>query len=271
MTTVLFIIKGKIMKLIPRITLFLLLAVLPLTLLSQNPTIILAYMKVTPGHQSDYLEAERAWKKVHQKAIELGIHNGWQLWRNVHAGAHDPYQFITIQWYDNYEHTFGENAPEGWMDEVYTEEEWAKISELTTSSRTYAFEEVANQVTVAENAGPVKYLYVARMKVKPDMYSKYVNMEREIFKPLHEELIKRGELAHWGIWSTPYFKEGQARYSAVNGFNSVKQLTAPGSDIQPEDINLDMTWEEVSELALETREVASFELWELVDFVFPEE
>ena len=89
------------MKSTPRIMLFLLIAVLPITLLAQNPTIILAYMKVTPGHMSEYLEVEQVWKKVHQKAVELGVHNGWQLWRNVHAGMNDPYQYITIQWYDN--------------------------------------------------------------------------------------------------------------------------------------------------------------------------
>lgn len=65
---------------ITRNMLFLLLAVLPITLLSQSSTIILAYMKVTPGHGSDYLKAEQAWKKVHQKAVELGVHYGWQLW-----------------------------------------------------------------------------------------------------------------------------------------------------------------------------------------------
>ena len=69
------------MKSTSRILLFLLLAVLPITLMAQNPTIILAYMKVTPGHYGDYLEVEQAWKEVHQKAVELGVHNGWQLWR----------------------------------------------------------------------------------------------------------------------------------------------------------------------------------------------
>ena len=157
------------------------------------------------------------------------------------------------------------------MDDVYTEEEWDKLMELTTTSRTYAFEEVANRVSVADNAGASSYIYVARMKVKPGMENAYVNMEKEIFKPFFEERIKRGELTHWGIWNTPYFKEGQARYSAVNGFNSVKQLTSPNSNLTPEELDLDMTMEQVMELVQETREMVSVELWELVDYVFPEE
>lgn len=259
------------MKSTSRILLFLLLAVLPITLLAQNPTIILAYMKVTPGHGSDYLEVEQAWKKVHQKAVEVGVHNGWQLWRNVHAVASDPYQYITIQWYDNYEHTFGENAPEGWMQEVYSETEWAELMEKTYASRTYACQEVAHQVTTVDNPEPVKYILVNRMKVKPGMEAEYVKMETEIFKPYHEELIKRGLLAHWGIWNSWPFKEGKTRYAAMNGFANVQQLTAPGVEINPSELNLDLTWEQVFELMQKTRESVSTELWELVDYVIPEE
>ena len=259
------------MKSTSRILLFLLLAVLPITLMAQNPTIILAYMKVTPGHYSDYLEVEQAWKKVHQKAVELDVHNGWQLWRNVHAGANDPYQYITIQWYDNYEHYFGENAPDGWMDEVYTETEWDELSEKAIASRTYAYEEVAHQVTTVDNPGLVKYILVTRMKVKPGMDADYVKMEEEIFKPYHEELIKRGLMTHWGIWNSWPQKEGKTRYAAMNGYGNVKQLTAPGIEISPAELNLDLTWEQVVELTQKTREMVSSELWELVDYVFPEE
>ncbi len=261
------------MKSISRILLLLLLAVLPITLLSQAPANIIAYMKVTPGHGSDYMEVEQAWKKVHQKAVELGVHNGWQLWRNVHAGANDPYQYITIQWYDNYAHTFGENAPDGWMDEIYTEAEWTALAEKVIASRTYAHEDIIHLVTTAEMdvQKPVKYITVVRMKVKPGMEDKYVKMEKEIFKPYHEALINRGDMAYWGIWTTQPFKEGQARYIAVQGFGDVKTLTSSGEIIPPEELNLGITLEQVVELTQKTRERVSLELWELVDSVFPEE
>ena len=51
----------------------------------------------------------------------------------------------------------------------------------------------------------------------------------------------------------------------------MKQLTSPNSNLTPEELNLDMTTEQIMELVQETREVVSMELWELVDYVFPEE
>jgi hypothetical protein len=228
-------------------------------------------MKVTPEQSATYLEVEQAWKKVRLKALELGIHNGWQLWRNVHAGMNDPYQYITIQWYDNYEHTFGENAAEGWMDEVYTEAEWADLMEKTLASRCYAHEEVESQVTTVDNSGEVKYVTVTRMKVKPGMEEDYVNMETEIFKPYHEEVIRRGHMTHWGIWEAWPYKDRQTRFSAVQGFQNVKQLAAPRVVIPPEEVGLDMTLEKVIELVNKTRDMVSVEVWELVDQVFPEE
>jgi len=259
------------MKPTPRIMLFLLIAVLPITLMAQNPTIILAYMKVTPGHITEYLEVEQAWKKVHQKAVELGVHNGWQLWRNVHAGMNDPYQYITIQWYDNYEHTFGLDAPEGWMADVFSDAEWDALMKKTISSRVYAHQEVASQVTTVDNPGQLKYIIVSRMKVKPGMAGEYEKMEKEIFKPYFEEMIRRGHRSHWGIWNTWPFKEGETRYTAVNGFLDAKQLAAPGVILTPEEVGLSITMDEVREVVNKTRDMVSTEVWELEEYVFPEE
>lgn len=258
------------MKRSSRTVLFLLLAVLPISLLSQTPTNILAYMKVTPGQGAEYLEVEQAWKKVHQKAVELGIHNGWQLWRKIHVGANDPYQYITSQWYTDYAHALGE-VPAGWMEGVYSEEEWAKIGEKTTASRTYVSEEVIHLVTTADVVETVKYIWVARIKVKPGMQQEYVKMEKEIFKPYFEAMIKKGGMSYWGIWNTWPYNEGQPMYTAVQGFSNIQQFASPAADLSFDELNLDYTQEQINTLVQTTRDMVSLELWELVDSVFPEE
>jgi hypothetical protein len=271
MVDTLLIIKAPIMKLASKFLFFLLLAALPITLFAQGQTIIAAYMKVAPDKVSDYLQVEQAWKKLHVKAIENGVYNGWQLWRKVHAGADDPYQYITLHWFDNYEHTFGENVPENWWAGVYSDAEMDELYAKTLEARTYAAEEVSNLITMVDNPQPVKYLVVHRMKVAPEMANEYVQMETEIFKPFHEELIRRGALAHWGLWRTWPFKEGQHRFVTVNGYKDAAQLTAEGIAISPEELGLDYTLQELAELAQKTRQMAQDELWELVDSAFKEE
>ena len=259
------------MKSTSRFLSFLLLAAIPFTLFSQGRTIVAAYMKVSQDY-NDYLEVEQAWKKYHRKAIEAGIHNGWQLWMNRHAGMDDPYQFITLQWYDNYEHALGENTPEGWLEGTYTDDAWAALYEKTLDARIYAMEEVANLVTMVENPKPTRYLLVTRVDAKPGMEEEYEKMEEEIFKPYHEELIRRGHLSHWGVWNIWPFGEGQHRYVIVNGYSNAKDLATPKPYIEAGELGIDYTMDEIMNLVQTTREdMGSIEVWELVDFVFPEE
>lgn len=259
------------MKRKPNILLFLLFAALPVTLFAQNPTTVIAFMKVPQGGSAAYLEVEQAWKKVHQKGVELGVYNGWQLWAKLHAGADDPYQFMTVQWYNDYAHYFGENAPDGWMNDVYSEDEWNELMEKTLASRVYAKEMVTHLIAMAENSTDVKYMQVGHMKVKPGMTNEYVKMETEIFKPWFEELIKRGHLTHWSFWNISPYDEGQPRYLTVQGYASVAQLTGEGEMLQPEDAGIDMPMDEIMELVQKTRDMASTEVWVLVDQVWREE
>ena len=245
----------------------LLFLLIPLSLLSQNSVIILDYMKVEPGHTQDYLEIEKEWKKLHQKKIEAGITTGWQLWRNMFAGADDPYQFITINWYDNFAKT-SEEFPGGLLDDVFTEAEWGALIEKTMNSRTLVSREVSHSLLEAEGSHGAKYIVINHMKVKSDMEGAYVALESEIWKPFQEELIKRDFKSHWGVWSIWPYKEGQARYISVDGYSSMDQMMT-GEDIL-EDVHPGMTWEEIDKKTGETRKISSVEVWELVDAVFPE-
>ena len=258
------------MKLAHRFLVFLLLAVLPTTLLSQGQTVRAAYLKVTQLRYADYPELEKEWSRYHQRAIESGVHNGWQLWRNMHAGIDDPYQFITLEWFDSYTHTFGEDAPENWLEGAYTPEEWEKLRSKTLDARRYAFEEVANLLGQAENAKQSKYLVVGRMQVKPGMEAEYEKMELEIFKPYHEELIRREFLTHWGIWKTFPYKQGQPTYTVVNGYGSAKNLGSDKPVIDPSELGILYSMEEIARMVDRTRTMVSTEVWELVDYIFPD-
>ena len=258
------------MKFTSRFVSLLLLAALPLSLFSQGQTVIAAYMNVKTT-AADYLEVENTWKKIHQKAVAEGYMNGWQLWRKMHVGTDDPYQFITLQWYNDYKHAMGADVPDGWMQTLFTDEEWQDLYDKTIASRDYVSEDVSHLVTMAENSKSSRFLVLGKMKVKPQMQEEYVKMETEIFKPLMEERIRRGGSVYWGIWNVWPYKEGQCQYVAVNGYSDLDQMTSNDITFDPKDLGMDYTWEEIRGVALKTRVMAEVEIWELVDAVFPEE
>jgi len=261
------------MKSFSKVLVFLLFAALPFSLLGQNATVIASFMKVTPGHTSDYLEVEQAWKKIHQKAVNEGLYTSWQLYRKLHTGTNDPYDYITVTWYESYEASYNVNITPEWAEEVYSLDEQAEFIEKTMATRENVNEEVYHMAVSVDNPQPIKYLVVVRNHIPPDRRTEYFKMEREIFKPYQEEVIRRGALAQWGIWTAWPYTEGQAEVVITEGFMDAKQLTNP--DIDSDDVlatvHPDLNWEDLVKEIMKNRKQISVEVWELLDYVTLEE
>lgn len=259
----------SIMKTIPRIFSLLLLAALSVNLSAQGPVVVLDYMKVTQDSEGLYLDVEKAWKKIHQKRIEEGLSNGWQLWRNVYAGYGDPYQYVTINWYENWEQSFAEE-PEGFWDGIFEGSE-GEILRKTLESRILVTREVKHQWMTAENSRGSKLIQINHMKIFPGKWDEYLKLEGDIYKPLQEARIEDGQMEHWSLWFSWPYKEGQSKIVTVDGFKDAHQMAGgDGKDLLSE-VHPGKTWEKLNEKLYSAREVASGEIWELVDAVFPEE
>lgn len=257
------------MKNFIRIFCFLALTGFSATLFAQGPVVKLNYMKVNPGMWDAYWDVEQQWKKIHQKKVELGICTGWQLWRKLYNGTEDAYDYIAIDWYDDYPSSF-ETYPDDFIDGLMTQEEVDKLMEMTTKSRDMVRQEMSYRIHVADDPeASSKYLVVTRMKVKEGKGKAYREMEEKIWKPLQEAAIEKGYMSHWGVWGIWPLQEGQAQYVVVDGYESPEQMVG-GEDLLPE-VHPDMTWDEIIEKTSKTRYTQSVEMWELVESVFPEE
>lgn len=261
------------MKFLFKALTILLFAALPFSLIGQNPTVIAGFMKVTPGFENEYLEVEQTWKKLHQKAVNEGIYQSWQLWRKLHTGADDPYTYATLQWYENYEATFNVVLTPEWAADIFPLNEQAEIIEKTMATREIVSEEVYHLGISTENSQAAKYLVIMRNNIPPERSNEYFKMEKEIFKPLQEEMIRRDALAQWGIWSAWPYKEGQAQVVIAEGFKDAKQLSNPGQSFEDvlTTIHPELNWEDLRQEVIKNREQVSVEIWELVDYVYPEQ
>jgi hypothetical protein len=261
------------MKSITKALTILLFAVLPFSLFGQNTTVIAGFMKVPLGHESEYLEVEQTWKELHQKAVDEGVYQAWQLWRKLHTGADDPYAYITLQWYENYEASFNSLISPEWAADIVPLNEQAEMMEKTMASRTMVSEEVYHMAVGVDNPQPMKYLVIMRNHIPADRRTEYFNMEREIFKPFQEEVIRREGLAQWGIWTAWPYKDGQAEVVIAEGYRDAKQLTNPGGSAEDvlAAVHPDLNWEDLVKEIRKNRTQVSVEVWELVDFVVPGE
>jgi hypothetical protein len=235
---------------------------------SQSVVVVANYMKVQPGMEQAYLDAEKQWKQVHERTIEDGIKIGWQLWRKHYTGTADEYDYITLDWFVDFKSTLNP-YPTEMVADMFSGRDWETLQEITEAARHLVRRQVSHEILSAENSKGAKYLVVNRMHVEEENVNAYVSLEDNIWRPYHEVCIEAGFRTHWGLWRDWPFDEGQTIFTAVDGFDDPAQIMS-GEDLLSK-VHPDMTWDEIDEQTNRVRHVASVEIWELVDSIFLEE
>ena len=254
------------MKKMKKSIVILLLAAFPAIAFSQ--TVVVEYMKVSQENESLYLEVEQQWKKIHQARIEAGSINGWTLYRNVAAGYKDPYQYITVTWYDDMAKAVASsmNGVESVSDMLDQD-----LLNKTSESRVLAYRNFSHQMASASNNHGSRFLVINHMKPTPGNWNAYIQSEREILKPMFEESIKEGHRSSWGLWQTWPYKEGQVRLITVDGYDSVEQGNSENYQELFTKVHPDKDFNTLQSQTMSLRDQVEIELWEAVDSVWPEE
>ena len=78
-----------------------------------------------------------------------------------------------------------------------------------------------------------QFFIVETMKTMPGKSAEYVKTEREIFKKLHQERIKRGLITSWTLYAVKYPSGTDATYDyvTVTGVQGMKKLENPWGTI----------------------------------------
>lgn len=114
-----------------------------------------------------------------------------------------------------------------------------------------------------------KFIQVSSMKVAPSNGNTYAEMEKEIFMPIHQELIKAGKMHDWILASRvfPYGSDWENTFLTFDIFNQWGDME-PGnmgglfSKVHP-DKKIDNVWEKMMNL----REMTRSETWEIFNVV----
>lgn len=133
----------------------------------------------------------------------------------------------------------------------------------------FALTPLAPPATAQPSDAPL-YIQVDYMKVPDGEDGAYVRMEREVWKPLHNERVRRGLLRSWNLYSVllstpdlPY------SYVTVNTYDSLEALDNSLPPEVFEAVHGDADLEAMMERTLATREIIHSEIWRRMDAAQP--
>lgn len=190
---------------------------------------VLELMSVDDMDNSDYMEVEAFWKKIHEARVANGDILGWDLWSLSSNGSANGYQYLTITQFSNpvMMMTGGDlwSAVQAAHSDM-AEEDLNSMWELTAASRDIAekyylreLDIVAADDTIIE---PGLIMFLDFMNANPSSVNDYVRAELDLFRPMHEEQILAGGKMAWNISSVmvPYGSSVGVTHMTANIFRN---------------------------------------------------
>lgn len=200
-------------------------------------------MKVDNEQESDYMEVESFWEKIHEQRMKNGDIIGWDLWRLGPGGENQGFQYMTVNLYDDPVKMMDNSGDfDAALKAAYpdmSDEELEKKFGMTPKARDIAVRIFLERIAGTDDDFEMPLGTVARinmMKVNQGDYSKYEKMETEVFMPMHQQAVENGNLSNWGLLRImlPTGSDTYASHITVDMFKDMAHMFAPDDDDGPE-------------------------------------
>jgi len=223
----------------------------------------------TKGKTEDYLAIEKEWKNIHQRRLDKGLIYGWYLVGKHFTGTTDPYDYITVTIYPSFEamqNPFPDEILEGYDDEFL---------QNTEASRDLIRTEIYDTPLITELVKLPRFLHISFMKVDQGMDEDYLTLEQDIWKPVHEALIKEGIQTSWSVYRQLYPAGNNAEYNyvTINGFSDIRKVSQEPPQGWEEILKTIHAGKNVNQIFSSTydlRKQVRMELWEILEIVIPQ-
>ena len=229
----------------------------------------LLYFKVDQQEVGNYVKImNEEIKPALQQAKIDGAIAAAGIYQVHYTGANSEYNFVTVLLQNSWEKT--EKLPS--LAEILKKAHPNKDPQVTIKKlndmRHLARQELYSRIDFVNPPEPVmyKYIMVNFMKPKPGVESEYLTLEREVWKPIHKELVSSGVNAGWSLLSLtiPIGDVREYDYVTINSFtdyskiNNVPYETTAQRLYAGTDINTFIT------NTLNKRDMVKGDLWELI-------
>lgn len=197
------------------------------------------FMKVDNSQEPAYQETEDFWEKIHQKRIENGQIEGWDLWSLLPGGEDQGYQYLVVTVFKDplsmmqSGQGLWESAQQAYPD--MSEDEIGERMNSAGESRDLAVRLYLHVIKGTKDEFKLEPGMVAAfdlMKAEDGMYDSYVNAELNTFLPLHQEMVDAGNKGHWQLAEIvlPQGSDVYASHITVNMFKDMEQFLNQNSE-----------------------------------------
>lgn len=211
--------------------------------------LVFEFMKVDNEQEAAYAETEDFWEKIHEQRIKNGDIIGWDLWRLQPGGEDQHFQYLTVNLYsDPVKMMSGSGDFDAAVKAAYpnmSDQDLDDKMAETSKSRDLAVRIYLEEIDQTEGDFDMPLGTVAAinmMKVGMNNYSAYESMESDIFKPMHQANVDKGNLGSWGLlrFMAPYGSDTYASHITVDMYKDYNQYFMPddndGPELTPEEI-----------------------------------
>lgn len=235
------------------------------------------YMKVPPGQAQSYLDLEQdLWKPIHRERAQDGTIGGWNLYEVVFpAGAERDHDYVTATFFDSWDRLETPYEEEH-LTNAHPNMDPEDVSQRTVQARSLVRSEVVEVVATVsdEESEDAQYVVVDYMKVPEGEGADYVQVEQELWKPIHQEFVERSSQTGWFVVQLQFTgAEAPYQYMVIRPFADWSYLNpaAETGSFQAafETAHPDRSLAEIAEETSETRSIVRREVWRLVDSVEP--
>jgi len=227
---------------------------------------VASYMKV--DNVEEFLELEKKWGKINKVRLKEGMIKGWAVYQVMFKTPQDPYNYISVSWYDSFS-KLDKEIP----NEIYqaafpemTEEDIKDFNQKTTDSHIRISAGVFHQRMTCVNGldSQGKFYVINEIKVQQGKSKEFIKIYEEIYKPLFEEDIRNNHRTNWSFWEKWPGDLKDFQYLSADGYSSLEQIDQVNYLEYFSKIHPDKDPDEISKRVEELRELVSTEMWKLI-------
>lgn len=239
--------------------------------------VTLDYLEVDEGGGPELENIlKNVWKPIRSEQIRRGTFAGWQLYRVEYPGGSDAeYNYVTAIFYNKWP-DIDYNTTWETVRNAHPGKEKAEFQQLQQRTRD-AREMVRKELVILlESVGSEKgmsvgdYVTVDLLKVPEGGDANFLQTKSNLWKPVHQALVKRGEQKSWLLGARRFAGSNDSHnYMVFRPRGSWDQVSIPPKTLRSvfSDVHSDRSTEQIYKRTRGTRELVRTEIWTLVDQV----